>query len=62
MPVFIMAGADDRMMKTQHQSERLHDVLPHSELRVVPGIGHMIHHLVPDQVMEMIDAAGVAAR
>jgi pimeloyl-ACP methyl ester carboxylesterase len=61
MPVFIMAGADDRMVKTQHQSERLHDVLPHSELRVVPGIGHMIHHLVPDQVMEMIDAAGVAA-
>jgi pimeloyl-ACP methyl ester carboxylesterase len=36
---------------------RLHEAVPGSELRVVPGAGHMIHHTAPDEVMAAIESA-----
>lgn len=57
MPVMIMAGAGDRVANPQQQSAALHQVLARSELRLAPGMGHMVHHLAPDQVMELIDEA-----
>jgi pimeloyl-ACP methyl ester carboxylesterase len=60
MPVFIMAGAGDRIVDTQRQSARLHEVIPQSELHVVSRCGHMIHHVVPEEVIEVIDAAARA--
>jgi pimeloyl-ACP methyl ester carboxylesterase len=30
--------------------------LPHSELWLVPGVGHMVHHSVPDAVLAAIQA------
>jgi pimeloyl-ACP methyl ester carboxylesterase len=62
MPVFIMAGAGDRVVDTQQQSRRLHDVIAPSTLNIVPAAGHMIHHIVPLKVMELIDAAAGAAK
>lgn len=56
IPVVICTGLNDRLV-SKRQSERLHEAVPHSELVVVPGMGHMIHHLVPDAVMGAIDAA-----
>ncbi|MBA2690082.1 MAG: alpha/beta hydrolase, partial [Burkholderiales bacterium] len=61
MPVVIMAGADDRYVSARHHSERLHEELPHSDLRLAPGAGHMVHHLVPHEVMAAIDSAAEAA-
>jgi pimeloyl-ACP methyl ester carboxylesterase len=61
MPVVIMAGSDDRLVNTQRQSEQLHRELPGSRLHLVPGAGHMIHQLAPDQVMTAIDQAAQAA-
>jgi pimeloyl-ACP methyl ester carboxylesterase len=61
MPVWILAGADDRVVDTRRQSVRLHDAIPHSTLEVVPGAGHMIHHIVPEKLMEKIDAAAGTA-
>jgi pimeloyl-ACP methyl ester carboxylesterase len=61
MPVVILAGAEDRIANAQHNSQRLHDELPQSDLRLTPGGGHMIHYLVPDEVMAAIDAAEEAA-
>lgn len=60
MPVMIMAGEDDRHVNTQHQSVRLHHELPQSTLRLVPGVGHMIHHNAPRQVMAAIEATATA--
>lgn len=57
MPVVIMAGTDDMHVATKMQSERLHDHIPHSKLILVPGVGHMIHHAVPEQVLSAIDLA-----
>ena len=60
LPVMIMAGADDQIADVGRQSMRLHQELPQSELRLVPGVGHMVHQNVPDQVMAAIDAAANA--
>ena len=57
LPVVIIAGADDQIADVSRQSERLHHALPQSEFIVVPGIGHMIHHLAPEQVIQAVDHA-----
>jgi pimeloyl-ACP methyl ester carboxylesterase len=55
MPVAIMVGSEDRVVDVGRHSIRLHEQIPHSELRVVPGVGHMVHHAVPDEVAQMIE-------
>jgi pimeloyl-ACP methyl ester carboxylesterase len=57
IPVMILSGADDRIANAQHNSRRLHNEVPQSELRLSPGVGHMIHYLVPDQVIAAVEAA-----
>lgn len=61
LPVMIMAGADDQIADVGRQSMRLHQALPQSQLRLVPGVGHMVHQNAPDQVMAAIDAVAPAA-
>lgn len=60
VPVAILAGAGDRIVDVGRQAVALHRVLPQSELRVVPGLGHMMHYAVPDDVVATIDS--VAAK
>jgi pimeloyl-ACP methyl ester carboxylesterase len=60
VPIVIMAGTDDRYIDTGWQSVRLHRDLPGSELTLAPGAGHMVHHIVPEEVMAAIDAAAAA--
>ena len=57
MPVFIMAGGADHLVDTAAQSQRLHEAVPASVLRIVPEVGHMIHHVAPDRVAETIAEA-----
>jgi pimeloyl-ACP methyl ester carboxylesterase len=61
LPVTIMAGADDRFVSATRHSAGLHKELPQSELRLVPGAGHMVHQLVPREVMAVIDSMAKAA-
>jgi pimeloyl-ACP methyl ester carboxylesterase len=53
-PVTIITGTDDQIADVSRQSERLHRELPGSELILLPGLGHMIHHLDPDAVAKAI--------
>jgi len=57
LPVIIVTGADDQIADVGRQPERLHRELPHSEFIVVPGMGHMIHHLAPEHVIRAVDRA-----
>ncbi len=59
MPVTIIAGAGDMVVSFRH-AERLHDAIPGSELQVVPGIGHMVHHVATVEVARAI--ADVSSR
>jgi pimeloyl-ACP methyl ester carboxylesterase len=60
MPITIVAGANDRLVAADRHSLRLHKLLPHSELRLMPGMGHMIHQLATEEVGAAI--AAVAGR
>ncbi|MFE1602327.1 alpha/beta fold hydrolase [Methylobacterium sp. ID0610] len=57
LPLVIVTGADDQIADVGRQSVRLHREVPHSDFIVVPGMGHMIHHLAPDRVIEAIERA-----
>ncbi len=54
LPITIMAGTEDRIVDMDHQSAWFHDAIAGSELRLIPGVGHMLHHAVPEQVVDAI--------
>lgn len=56
-PLILVAGGEDRMTHASTHSCRLHEELPESELRIIPGAGHMVHHVAPEQVLDAVDAA-----
>jgi pimeloyl-ACP methyl ester carboxylesterase len=53
MPVVIMAGAGDLVVSSRH-AERLHEAIPGSALQIVPGIGHMVHHVASTQAAQAV--------
>lgn len=57
MPLVILTGDADRMVRPAQHARRLHRELPQSELRIIPGIGHMVYYEAIDEVMAAIDAA-----
>jgi len=61
MPVMIIAGEGDRVARARWHSQRLHGRVPTSELRLVAGAGHMVHHTAPEDVKAAIDWAARAA-
>ena len=61
LPTIIMAGDGDRIVDFRRHSVRLHEMLPGSDLRILPGVGHMIHHTAPDAVAQAIEQAAQQA-
>jgi pimeloyl-ACP methyl ester carboxylesterase len=61
LPVSIVVGAEDRIVDAARQSARLHRALPGSDLRVAPGLGHMVHHGAPALVADAVEAVAAAA-
>lgn len=55
VPLVILAGSEDRMAYMSKHALRLHRQLPASELRIIQGCGHMLHHVRPEQVLEAVD-------
>ena len=54
LPVFIIAGDGDRVV-FKRRSKQLRDRIKGSVLETVPGAGHMVHHLVPQQIVRAVD-------
>jgi pimeloyl-ACP methyl ester carboxylesterase len=57
MPVVLMAGTKDRIVDHRKHTVWLHQEIAHSALRLVPGVGHMLHYAVPEQVVDAIEAS-----
>ena len=57
LPVTIIAGAGDKIVKTAAQSKRLADALPQSRYVELDGVGHMAHHSACDEVVRAIRSA-----
>jgi pimeloyl-ACP methyl ester carboxylesterase len=62
MPISIVVGAEDQIVDVERQSVRLHRALPHSDLHIVPGLGHMVHHGAAEVVADAIEAVASASR
>jgi pimeloyl-ACP methyl ester carboxylesterase len=50
LPVAILAGEGDRLVTPARQAIRLHDEIAGSTLRLLPGLGHMIHYDAQDEI------------
>ena len=55
-PLVIMVGAEDRVVPPA-VSERLHTLVPRSELVRVPGAGHLLQFSAPEAVVAAVDHA-----
>ena len=55
LPVSILAGDADAIVKAGEHSVRLHTTIPGSTLRLLPGIGHMTHYAARLKVERAID-------
>jgi len=55
VPVVIFAGEDDKVVSPDKQARKLHARLDRSELRVIPGEGHMVHYGQLEQVIAAVE-------
>jgi pimeloyl-ACP methyl ester carboxylesterase len=62
IPVRLIAGADDRVAHAERHSVQFHRDVPSTDLRVIPGLGHMVHYFAQDQVVEAVDALSRPSR
>ena len=59
-PVIIMAGDGDLIAHVDRHAVRLARDIAESELRIVPGQGHLFHYAVPEHVAAAIDDAAAS--
>jgi pimeloyl-ACP methyl ester carboxylesterase len=55
MPIMILAGDGDKLATPKLHAMRLHELLPDSELILVPDAGHMIHYVATAGIIDAID-------
>ena len=55
VPVVIFAGEDDKVVSPDKHARKLHARLSGSELRVIPGEGHMVHYGQLEQVIAAVE-------
>lgn len=53
MPVALFAGGKDIMLHSDKTADRLHKLLPHSDINVLPGEGHSITRL-SDEIISFL--------
>jgi pimeloyl-ACP methyl ester carboxylesterase len=51
IPTVVLVGDRDRLTPPR-QSERIAEVVPHADLRVLPGLGHMLAYEATDEVVD----------
>jgi pimeloyl-ACP methyl ester carboxylesterase len=54
IPVAIMTGDRDKVIEPE-QADKLKRAIPNGTLQILPGIGHMIHHVATNQVVDAIE-------
>lgn len=57
VPLVLLAGEGDQVANVDRQSRELHEVMPASILRVLRGVGHMVHQTDPRAALAAIDDA-----
>ena len=57
VPVQVMAGSADLVVSPDRHAKPLAFMLPKGSLRMLPGLGHMLHHFAIDEVVEAVSKA-----
>ena len=55
LPIAIIAGSGDKIVRPDQNAERLHEEVQHSELIVEDDVGHMAHHAEPARLMGAVE-------
>ena len=55
LPIVLLAGAGDRIVSVRKQAVRFQQEVRHTELHVLPGLGHMLHHAAPQRVLQAVE-------
>ncbi len=55
MPIAIIAGEGDKIVRADQNAVRFHNEVQHSELIVEEGVGHMAHHADPARLMAAVE-------
>lgn len=58
----IVVGAQDRYVRPNTHSRRLHQLLPQARLIEVPAAGHMVHHAAPEAILQAIEECAEPTR
>jgi pimeloyl-ACP methyl ester carboxylesterase len=53
-PVTILAGDEDKVANVARQSIELYRCLPNATIRVLPGLGHMLHYFAQEEIAEAV--------
>ncbi|MGI9395130.1 MAG: alpha/beta fold hydrolase [Boseongicola sp.] len=61
LPVEILHGTEDTTVYLEIHAKPLADMLQDANLTVLKGVGHMPHHIVPDDIVAAIDRAATRA-
>jgi len=56
LPITLIAGREDQIVDAQEQTVRLHEALPHSELQLLVGQGHMLHYAATDRIVDAVES------
>ena len=59
MPVTILAGAADKVVDPDDHARQLSGELRNAELRMLPGMGHMIHYFAADEIVSAVARSDV---
>jgi pimeloyl-ACP methyl ester carboxylesterase len=59
MPTVVMSGSSDFVIASQLHAVPFAAAVPHAKLVILPGIGHMLHHVAVERVLAEIE--GLAA-
>ena len=56
-PAHILTGTSDKIIEDERQAKRLARLMPNARLTEVEGVGHMLHHVRPELVLEAVREA-----
>jgi pimeloyl-ACP methyl ester carboxylesterase len=53
-PTTIITGDADAMLSPDVHAKVIAAAVPHAKLRILPGVGHMVHFAAPDEVVDAV--------
>ncbi|HEX8532941.1 MAG TPA: hypothetical protein VF662_02135, partial [Allosphingosinicella sp.] len=56
-PAHVLVGTSDKIVEQERQGKLLARLMPNGRLTQVEGVGHMLHHVRPELIVEAVKEA-----